>query len=257
MPDYVYDAAWEQERERLAGIEALWDGGTERLLTGVGLGPGWHCLEVGAGGGSVVEWLCGAVGESGRVLATDIDTRFVEQLSLPQLEVERHDVTADPLPENAFDLVHSRFVLEHLSARSRALAALVAATRPGGWVVIEDYDWTGFGIDPEDEITRRAGEAILGFMAAAGFDPRYGRRLASELEAAGLVDVRGEGRLRTIDPGDPGFAFFKLSFEALKQPVVESGRLTAEEAAEVSARLDRPDARVITPAVLAGIGRRP
>ena len=257
MPDYVYDPSWEQERERLAGIEALWDRGTEGLLAGVGLGAGWRCLEMGAGGGSVVEWLSGSVGESGHVLATDIDTRFVERLHFPQLEVQRHDITSDPLPEAAFDLVHSRFVLEHLPARSAVLARLVAATRPGGWVVVEDYDWTGFGIEPEDPLSRRGADAIIGFMAAAGFDPQYGRRLVNEFHAAGLVDVRGEGRLRTIDSGDPGFAFFKLSFEALRKPVVESGRLTDEEADEVSARLDQSDARIITPAVMAAVGRRP
>ena len=257
MPDYVYDPAWEQERERLAGIEALWDGGTEAVLDGVGLRAGWRCLEVGAGGGSVVEWLCAQVGESGQVVATDLDTRFVERLDFPQLEARRHDITSDPLPEAAFDLVHSRLVLEHLAARSDVLARLVAATRPGGWVVIEDYDWTGFGIEPGDPLSMRASHAILDFMAAAGFDPQFGRRVASECQACGLVDIRGEGRLRTIDSDDPGFAFFELSFEALKQPVVDSGRLTQDEADEVSARLEAPDARIITPALMAVRGRRP
>jgi SAM-dependent methyltransferase len=236
MSDYVYDQSWEQERERLAGIEAL---------------------EVGAGGGSIVERLCQIVGEAGQVVATDVDIRFVERFEFPQLDVRRHDVTADPLPEAAFDLVHSRLVLEHLPARSDVLARLVAATRPGGWLVIEDYDWTGFGIEPDDELSKRGADAILGFMAAAGFDPHYGRRLMSEFDALGLVDIRADGRLRAIGAGDPGFAFFRLSFEALKQPVVDAGRLTQEEADEVSARLGETDARIVTPALIAAVGRRP
>ena len=36
-----------------------------------------HCLEVGAGGGSIAHWLCQAVGPTGRVLATDIDPGLV------------------------------------------------------------------------------------------------------------------------------------------------------------------------------------
>ena len=98
MPDYVYDPAWEQERERLAGIEALWDGGTEAVLDGVGLRAGWRCLEVGAGGGSVVEWLCAQVGESGQVVATDLDTRFVERprFSAARGEASRHHLRPAP-----------------------------------------------------------------------------------------------------------------------------------------------------------------
>ena len=121
MPDYVYDPAWEQERERLAGIEALWDGGTEAVLDGVGLRAGWRCLEVGAGGGSVVEWLCARVGESGQVVATDLDTRFVERLDFPQLEARRHDITSDPLPRRRS--LFSRLVLEHRGALGRARPA--------------------------------------------------------------------------------------------------------------------------------------
>ena len=60
---YVYDQGFAEERDRLAGIEALWDPGTQRLLAELGAGPGARVLEAGAGGGSVVEWLAGAVGD--------------------------------------------------------------------------------------------------------------------------------------------------------------------------------------------------
>ena len=73
---YAYDQGWAQERERLAGIEALWDPGTEAVLAPY-VGPGDRVLEAGAGGGSVVTWLAARVGDSGHVLAVDLDTRFV------------------------------------------------------------------------------------------------------------------------------------------------------------------------------------
>jgi hypothetical protein len=37
------------------------------------VGPGWRCLEVGSGGGSIAAWLCDRVGPDGSVLATDLD----------------------------------------------------------------------------------------------------------------------------------------------------------------------------------------
>jgi ubiquinone/menaquinone biosynthesis C-methylase UbiE len=83
---YVYDQAWEQERERLAGIEALWDPGTKAILSRY-VGAGSRVLEAGAGGGSVVSWLASEVGDSGHVLAIDLDTRFVEPLASDVVEV--------------------------------------------------------------------------------------------------------------------------------------------------------------------------
>lgn len=50
---YVFDPDWQRERERLSAIGALLDDGTKRLLAARGLGPGWRCLEVGCGAGTV------------------------------------------------------------------------------------------------------------------------------------------------------------------------------------------------------------
>jgi hypothetical protein len=45
------------ERERLALLTQLTDPITRRRLLRLGVGPGWHCLEAGAGDGSVACWL--------------------------------------------------------------------------------------------------------------------------------------------------------------------------------------------------------
>src|ERR1700751_5202818 len=73
---------------RLAGIESLWDPGSRRLLDELGIGAGWRCLEVGAGGGSLAEWMAG---RGATVTAIDIDTRFLEQLAGDTVEVRRVD----------------------------------------------------------------------------------------------------------------------------------------------------------------------
>ena len=49
--------------------------------------PGWRCLEIGAGRGSMATWLAERVGPAGQVVATDIDTRYLERLDLPNLHV--------------------------------------------------------------------------------------------------------------------------------------------------------------------------
>lgn len=250
--DYVYDQGFADERARISGMEALWDPGTRALLDELGLGSGWKCLEVGAGGGSLVEWMAQ---RGARVTAIDIDTRFVESLASDVIDVRRVDVRTDELPQAEFDLVHARLVLEHLSDRTQILARLAGTLRPGGWIVIEDYDWSRFGFDGDDPDIVRVAEAILGFMQQAGFERDYGRRVVAEIADAGFTEVRGEGRVRIIDSTSPGFDFFRLSFESLKGAIVDAGLLSSEDAEAASARLGE-DMRVWTPLMMAGIGRR-
>ena len=127
-------------------------------------------------------------------------------------------------------------VLEHLTDRSQILARLAATLRPGGWIVIEDYDWGTFGFDDEEkrgfsDVT----DALLQFMERAGFEREYGRRVVADIASAGLTEVRGEGRVRIVDSNSPGFDFFKLTFESLRGAVVvDSGLLSAENAEAAS-----------------------
>ena len=107
--DYVLDQGFAQERARLSGMEALWDAGSRALLEELGIGTGWKCLEVGAGG------LARRMdGRGAHVTAIDIDTRFVDQLAFDSIEVCRVDIREDELPQAEFDLVHSRLVLARL-----------------------------------------------------------------------------------------------------------------------------------------------
>jgi SAM-dependent methyltransferase len=257
--DYVYDQGFSEERTRLGSMESLWDPGTQALLDELGIGTaekegrkGWHCLEVGAGGGSLVQWMAG---RGATVVAVDIDTRFIEPLAGDTIEVRRVDIRTDELPRDEFDLVHARLVLEHLAERRQVLDRLAAALRPGGWLVIEDYDWTAFGFEGADPKLERLSEAILGFMQQAGFERHYGRHVVADIAAAGLTDVRGEGRARVIDSSSPGFDFFRLSFQSLRGAVVDAGLISAEDADATAARFSE-DIRVFTPIMMAGIGRR-
>lgn len=257
MRGYVYDQAWEQERERLAGIEADWDPGTIRHLEGVGVAEGWWCLEIGAGAGSIARWLAERVGPDGRVVATDLDTRFVDALDLPNLEALRHDIVADDPPAGPFDLVHARMVLEHLPDRAEALRRAVSTLAPGGRLIVEDLDWSSTGPVVPSEAFSRAVAAVLGLMEKAGYDPFYGRRLLGELESAGLVEVEGEGRSRILDANSPGVSFYRLSLEAVREPLVSSGALAESDVEAALALFGVPGFRVMTPTLVAAWGRRP
>lgn len=145
MSDYIFENAARQAGPRFTSLETVYDPWTISHLQATGIGPGWQCWEVGAGAGSIAAWLAERCGQSGHVLVTDIDPRFlVESAALAQspIEIQRHDIAIDPLPTSLFDLIHARLVLFHVSAREQALQRMVTALKPGGWLVLDEFDRT-------------------------------------------------------------------------------------------------------------------
>src|SRR5271156_7105711 len=76
------------EDTRLALLEQIFDPRSRRRRDMVQ--PGWRCLEVGAGRGSMAVWLAQRGGPSGHVVATDLDFGYLEQLDLPRLKGGQH-----------------------------------------------------------------------------------------------------------------------------------------------------------------------
>ena len=64
------------EEERLTLLEQLYDPVSRRRRALVE--RGWRCLEIAAGRGSMAVWLAEQVGPAGQVVATDIDTRYLQ-----------------------------------------------------------------------------------------------------------------------------------------------------------------------------------
>jgi SAM-dependent methyltransferase len=254
MAEYIYDPGWEKERERLRGLEAGMDPGTFAILERVGVPEGSHCLEVGGGGGSVTEWLCDRVGPGGRVVATDIDTRFLEAIDRPNLVVKTHDIVNDPPIGETFDLVHSRALLAHLPERRQAVVNMASAVKPGGWIVIEDVELTIVGPVVRTPVFDRVLAAIHAMMDAAGIDRRCGLALPSMLRAAGVADIDNEGRARIIGADNPIGA---LSVETLGGRAVSNGLVEQADLDQALAQMSEPDFEMVSPTMFAAWGRVP
>jgi SAM-dependent methyltransferase len=258
---YVFDNSNEEPtRQRFYGLPLVFDPGTVRHLLALGVGPGWQCLEVGAGGGSVAVWLAEQVGVSGSVLATDVDTRFLDSIRVANLEVRRHDIGTDALPECAFDLVHARLVLQHVPARDTALARLAASLKQGGWLVIEDFDSRpGIHSEPEldpAEVPLKTHATLTRLMAAGGVDLAYARRLPARMRALGLVDIEAEGRAFRWSGGSPGASLVRAALEQLREPILATGEVNQTDYDDDMARLEDPTLAFPSPTLWAVWGRR-
>ncbi len=181
-------------------------------LDRLGIGPGWTCVDVGAGGGDVTVALAEIVGHDGRVYAVDSDPLARDEVA--SAAAANSQVLAITqagedlrLPE-LVDLAFCRFLLMHVLDPSVVLARMASAVRPGGWVVAQE------------PITSAGRIAGLPFSMPDARHPDIGALLPALVRQAGLhiVDAWAEApagagpgpvatyleHLTEVDPGvDP------------------------------------------------------
>lgn len=261
QPRYALGNADPHAVQRFGELEELFDGPSVEYLTALGVSSGWSCWEVGAGSGSIARWLTAAVSPSGSVLATDLDLRRMPDESVAGLAAQVHDVVSDESPQEAFDLVHARLVLVHLRDRERVLASLARSLRPGGWILIEDFDHAFLDatkpVTDQEASVRRIERAFRELLTQRGADMQYPRRLPDLLRALGMHDVGGEGRMVFAAGASPASRLLKANFRQVGDELVSERLSTREELATALELLDDPECGFAMPLLVSAWGRRP
>jgi ubiquinone/menaquinone biosynthesis C-methylase UbiE len=254
--DYVFHATEEpHELERLQMLERIFDPGTQRRMLATGLTTGWHCLEVGAGAGSIVRWLEQRVGPSGKVVALDSNPRFLRNSGSSTIEILQGDICDLDLPPALFDLVHARYVMIHIADYRQAFERMLRCVKPGGWVVIEEPDFEGARVVTGSDEARAAFEhvnnAIERMFTSIGMDYAVGAKLPALFQQHHLsqVTVEHEGHLSAGGGLVP--QLMKRSAEQLRAKYVATG-MVAESDIDLYCRLaDDPDSWAIYYATVA------
>jgi SAM-dependent methyltransferase len=148
------------------------------------LSPGMTVVDVGAGTGYFISRLSRAVGESGKVIATDIETDMVRYLTeraarekLANVRAQVAPVDDVGVPAGSADRILFVDVWHHVADRERYAARLFTALEPGGAVVIVDFDLDSKR-GPEGH--KLAPEKVLNELRAGG--------LTAELATESLPD---------------------------------------------------------------------
>lgn len=264
MSEHKYlhsDTKDEIEINRLRLLERIYDPITICHLEMLGITEGLNCLEVGAGAGSIAQWLSKRVGFIGRVVATDIDLRFLRGINAPNLEVHRHDITKDELEEGEYDLVHCRYVLEHLPEPEKALKRMADAVRPGGWLLIEDADYGSYlsadVMNPSAAFFTTVCRALYDFLQERQIaDPFFGRQLRELMEQLSFVDVGHEGWTFTYRGGESDSCIWSSTFQAAARPMIAAGLLSKKEHDNVVRLFKDPTFNLIGPIMFGAWGRR-
>jgi SAM-dependent methyltransferase len=229
------------------------------------------CLDVGSGGGDVALELARRVGPAGCVLGVDIDdtklalaTDEAAAAGVSNVEYRKLDVLASEIGFDV-DLVYARFLLTHLPDATDAASRLVNTVRPGGHVIVEDIDYTGSVVYPDNEAYWRYCELYTETARARGGDPNIGLRLPEILRAAGCDQVQVNiVQPAALDPSGAGGdvkLVIPLTMENVADAAVAEGLADREE---IDALVDELYRLAADPATLIGFprivqawGRRP
>jgi SAM-dependent methyltransferase len=257
MTYWAVDTTADAELRRLRLLEERSDALTRSRIDALGCGAGWSCLEVGAGAGSVARWTASRVGPTGRVVATDTETRFLEGLVPAAVEVRRHDICHDPIDEGAFDLVHSRGLVCHLDDPLDALRRMVRALRPGGWLLVEQSDYISFAACPGHPMADGWNELVRSIGTHEIFDLHMGRRLPAMLACLDLERVDHDGAVRVHRGGSAAARFQRTTFAAMADLLVAEGVTDRDELRRIDAALDDPGFSFMDPVAFAAWGARP
>jgi 2-polyprenyl-3-methyl-5-hydroxy-6-metoxy-1,4-benzoquinol methylase len=184
------DAEHDRLELQAAGLEP----GTRNALEKVGVAKGWACLDAACGTASVTKILGEMVGATGAVHAIDLDQTYgvpaIEKLNSAGPKIfsfETCDVMAGAAPQGApFDLVFARLLIIHMPDQSKALQNLWSWVRPGGVLLVEDYDMLPAATFTAGGRAVEMGNFIRNTFAAMGKDFRTGASMPRKFLKAGI-----------------------------------------------------------------------
>jgi ubiquinone/menaquinone biosynthesis C-methylase UbiE len=194
-PAYIHGALPE-EQERLEAQNRLL-GGASFLPA---LSPGMAVLEVGCGTGAIAREVAAKVLPGGRVIGVDVSADQVKaarlraaQDGIGNIEFREGQAQALDFPSGSFDLVYSRFLLEHVAEPLKALREMARTLKPGGTIVsCECSVGCCSNTQPPLPNAQKALNALYQLQKLRGGDPYIGEKLETLFREAALTGIEAE-----------------------------------------------------------------
>jgi len=206
------------ELARLQLQAQVWEPSGRRLLSKIGGGSGRRALDVGCGALGWLRILSEWVGPSGQVVGADIDESlldaarsFLESEGISNVELVVDDLFDTRLETQSFDLVHARYQIAPLGRGPEQVASYQRLVRPGGSLVLEEWDLGSWHFNPPAP----AAERLIGSISEifAGLGGEAGRGLPELLGEGGVQEPELDAHVIALKPGHP-YLRLPLQFSA-------------------------------------------
>jgi SAM-dependent methyltransferase len=256
------------ELERLQLQARVWEPEAEAMFDRIGVAPGWNCVDLGCGAMGVLGPLSRRVGPQGHVVGVDRDAKllaaareYVHDQHLTNVEVFDLDAYDTKLPRESFDLTHVRFVFGPVGRADELLREMLALTRPGGILAIQEPDTVSWNCYPPNAGWAALKPAIEDAFSRAGGDINAGRRTFGMLRQAGLEAVQIRAAILALQDQHP-YKRLPVQFAAsLRGRILDGGLLSEAELDAAVVECERmaadPETVMITLAVTQVWGRKP
>ena len=206
------------ELERLQLQSHVWEPTGRQLLSRTGGGSGGRALDVGCGAMGWLRILSGWVGPSGQVVGADIDERlldaaraFLEAEGISNVELVVDDLFDSKLEPQSFDLVHARYLIAPLGRGPEQVASHQRLVRPGGSLVLEEWDLGSWHFNPPAPAAERLIQLLSEIFAGLGGEA--GRGLPELLREIGVEEPGIDAHVIALEPGHP-YLRLPLQFSA-------------------------------------------
>ena len=224
------------ELERLQLQSRVWEPCGRQLLSKIRDGGGARALDVGCGALGWLRILAEWVGASGEVVGTDIDESLLDGArsvlaaeGISNVELLVDDLFDSKLEPQSFDLLHGRYLIAPLGRGREQLASHQRLLRPGGSLVLEEWDLGSWHFNPPAPAAERLIRLLSEIFATLGGEA--GRGLPELLREVGIDEPEIDAHVIALHPGHP-YLRLPLQFSvALESRLLET--LSGDELASL------------------------
>jgi SAM-dependent methyltransferase len=198
--------------------------------------------------------------DTGKIVAVDLEPRFVEGIKKPNLEIRRQDITKDKLEPETYDLIHTRVVLMHVLDRPAALNNMLAALKPNGWLLLEEADFSTFNTGKMETIERdtiqRLAAASKQTIVNLGGDPELGTKLPFLMQNADLQKIDTDTNTAMFRGDSDRSQIWRMAIAQITSKLLETELVNRSDLARFFDLIVREDMWMMDYAIVAAWGQK-